>query len=137
MEHRIERSAKLSRCELAIERPLIVDLYQRGCLGTQLVITLCTRTCQPESHRTSLSGQQRPITTHPGCDASANVTVAAGTRATVSPADSSRYGFPSMSVRESRNLRASRYGKIAYRHVADTYIALFSRFIPCGVWEAV
>jgi hypothetical protein len=37
----------------------------------------------------------------------ANVTVAAGTRATVSPADSSRYGFPSMSVRESRNLRVT------------------------------
>jgi TnpA family transposase len=23
------------------------------------------------------------------------------------------------------------------RHVSDTYIALFSHFIPCGVWEAV
>ena len=23
------------------------------------------------------------------------------------------------------------------RHVADSYIALFSHFIPCGVWEAV
>src|SRR5712691_4125036 len=22
-------------------------------------------------------------------------------------------------------------------HVADTYIALFSHFIPCGVWEAI
>ncbi|MEV6154619.1 Tn3 family transposase [Nonomuraea sp. NPDC052129] len=33
-----------------------------------------------------------------------------------------------------------RYGKpggIAYHHVADTYIALFTRFIPCGAWEAV
>lgn len=33
-----------------------------------------------------------------------------------------------------------RYGKpggIAYHHVSDTYIALFTRFIPCGVWEAV
>ncbi len=33
-----------------------------------------------------------------------------------------------------------RYGKkggIAYHHVADNYIALFSTFIPCGVWEAV
>ena len=30
-----------------------------------------------------------------------------------------------------------RYGGIAYHHVADNYVALFSHFIPCGVWEAV
>jgi len=38
---------------------------------------------------------------------------------------------------DSRNPRASGYGGIAYRHIADNYIALFSRFIPCGVWEAI
>ncbi len=27
-------------------------------------------------------------------------------------------------------------GKINH-HVSDTYIALFSHFIPCGVWEAI
>ncbi len=29
------------------------------------------------------------------------------------------------------------YGGIGYYHVSDTCIALFSRFIPCGVHEAV
>lgn len=29
------------------------------------------------------------------------------------------------------------YGCIGYYHVSDMYIALFSRFIPCGVYEAV
>lgn len=29
------------------------------------------------------------------------------------------------------------YGGIAYYHVSDTYIALFSHFIPCGVHEAI
>ncbi|MFF8592853.1 Tn3 family transposase [Streptomyces sp. NPDC015220] len=29
------------------------------------------------------------------------------------------------------------YGGIAHHLVADTYVALFSRFVPCGVWEAV
>ena len=29
------------------------------------------------------------------------------------------------------------YGGIAYRHFSNTYIALFSHFILCGVWEAV
>ncbi len=28
-------------------------------------------------------------------------------------------------------------GGIAYHHVADNYIAIFSHFIPCGVWEAI
>ncbi|MCW2939604.1 MAG: transposase [Actinomycetia bacterium] len=35
------------------------------------------------------------------------------------------------------SVRYGGYGGIAYRHIADSYIALFSRFIPCGVWEAV
>ena len=36
-----------------------------------------------------------------------------------------------------RHIRYGGYGGIAYHHVADNYIALFSHFIPCGVWEAV
>ncbi len=35
------------------------------------------------------------------------------------------------------SVRYGGYGGIAYRHISDTYIALFSHFIPCGVWEAV
>ena len=37
----------------------------------------------------------------------------------------------------ARHIRYGVYGAIAYHHVADTYIALFTTFIPCGVWEAV
>jgi TnpA family transposase len=32
-------------------------------------------------------------------------------------------------------IRYGGYGGIGYYHVSDTYIALFSHFIPCGVWE--
>lgn len=35
------------------------------------------------------------------------------------------------------HIRYLGYGGIAYHHVSDTYIALFSHFIPCGVWEAI
>jgi TnpA family transposase len=35
------------------------------------------------------------------------------------------------------HIRYGGYGGIAYYHISDTYIALFSHFIPCGVWEAV
>jgi TnpA family transposase len=37
---------------------------------------------------------------------------------------------------ESR-IRYGGFGGLAFRLVSDTYIALFSHFIPCGVWEAV
>ena len=36
-----------------------------------------------------------------------------------------------------RSVRYGVYGGIAYHHVSDTYIALFSHFVACGVWEAV
>ncbi|WP_298966723.1 transposase [uncultured Roseibium sp.] len=35
------------------------------------------------------------------------------------------------------HIRYGAYGGIAYHHIADNYIALFTTFIPCGVWEAV
>jgi TnpA family transposase len=35
------------------------------------------------------------------------------------------------------SIRYGSTGKIAYRYISDTYVALFTRFIPCGVWEAV
>ena len=35
------------------------------------------------------------------------------------------------------HIRYGGYGAIAYHYIADNYIALFSRFFPCGVWEAV
>jgi len=35
------------------------------------------------------------------------------------------------------HIRCGGYGGIGYYHVSDTYVALFSHFIPCGVWEAV
>ena len=37
----------------------------------------------------------------------------------------------------SRHIRYGGYDGIAYHHIADSYIALFTSFIPCGVWEAV
>ncbi len=36
-----------------------------------------------------------------------------------------------------RHVRYGGYGGIAYHHISATYIALFSNFIACGVWEAV
>ncbi|MCD8525471.1 MAG: Tn3 family transposase [Gammaproteobacteria bacterium] len=35
------------------------------------------------------------------------------------------------------HFRYRRNGGVAYHHIADNYILLFSTFMPCGVWEAV
>src|SRR6516165_2970065 len=37
----------------------------------------------------------------------------------------------------AQHVRYGRFGGIAYHHISDTYIALFSHFIACEVWEAV
>ncbi len=55
----------------------------------------------------------------------------------VAAADGSHVSTWENNLLAETSIRYGGVGKIAYRHVADTYIALFSRFIPCGVWEAV
>ena len=35
------------------------------------------------------------------------------------------------------HIRYGGYGGIAYHHISDTYVALFTHFFACGVWEAV
>jgi TnpA family transposase len=37
----------------------------------------------------------------------------------------------------AHHVRYGKFGAVAYHHISDTYIALFSHFIACGVWEAV
>ena len=35
------------------------------------------------------------------------------------------------------HIRYGGNGGIGYNYISDTYIALFTHFIPCGVWEAI
>ncbi|MBE1582751.1 Tn3 family transposase [Nonomuraea angiospora] len=35
------------------------------------------------------------------------------------------------------SIRYGGFGGIAYHYASDNYIALFSRFVPCGAWEAI
>jgi TnpA family transposase len=36
-----------------------------------------------------------------------------------------------------RHIRYGGFGGVAFNHVSDLYVALFSRFIPCGAYEGV
>jgi len=52
-------------------------------------------------------------------------------------ADGTKLDLYSENLLSEYHIRYGGYGGIAYHHVSDRYIALFSHFIPCGVWEAV
>lgn len=52
-------------------------------------------------------------------------------------ADGTHYELYENNLLGEQHIRYGGYGGIAYHHISDTYVALFSRFIACGVWEAV
>ncbi|MBI3605665.1 MAG: Tn3 family transposase [Nitrospirae bacterium] len=52
-------------------------------------------------------------------------------------ADGTQYDLYEQNLISEYHIRYGSSGGIAYHHISDTYIALFSHFIPCGVWEAV
>ena len=52
-------------------------------------------------------------------------------------ADGTQWNMYEQNLMSEYHIRYGDYGGIGYYHVSDTYIALFSHFIPCGVYEAV
>ncbi len=56
---------------------------------------------------------------------------------TTAAADGTKYDMYDQNLFAEYHIRYGGYGGIAYHHVADSYVALFSHFIPCGVWETV
>ena len=52
-------------------------------------------------------------------------------------ADGTKWDVYEQNLLSEYYIRYGGWGGIGYYHVSDTYIALFSSFISCGVWEAV
>lgn len=52
-------------------------------------------------------------------------------------ADGTKWNLYEQNLLSEYHIRYGGYGGLGYYHVSDTYVALFSHFIPCGVWEAV
>jgi TnpA family transposase len=52
-------------------------------------------------------------------------------------ADGTKWDVYEQNLLSEYHIRYGSWGGIGYYHVSDTYIALFSSFIACGVWEAV
>jgi TnpA family transposase len=52
-------------------------------------------------------------------------------------ADGTQYNFYDNNLLAGYHHRYRKMGAVAYRHVADNYIAVFRHFIPPGIWEAI
>jgi len=52
-------------------------------------------------------------------------------------ADGTQYDFYDNNLLAGYHFRYRKMGAVAYRHVADNYIAVFRHFIPPGIWEAI
>ena len=52
-------------------------------------------------------------------------------------ADGTKWDVYEQNLLSEYHIRYGGWGGIGYYHVSDTYIALFSNFISCGVWEAI
>ncbi len=52
-------------------------------------------------------------------------------------ADGTQYELAVENLLAERHIRYGGYGGIAYHHVSDQYILLFSHFVSCSVWEAI
>jgi TnpA family transposase len=52
-------------------------------------------------------------------------------------ADGTKYEMYDQNLLAEYHIRYGGWGGIAYHHIADSYVALFSHFIPCGTWEAI
>lgn len=50
-------------------------------------------------------------------------------------ADGTQWNLYEQNLMAEHHIRYGGYGGIGYYHVSDKYIALYSRFIPCGVYE--
>src|SRR4051812_35752780 len=58
-------------------------------------------------------------------------------KAKIAAADGTQFALNEESLMSEYHIRHGSSGGIAYHHLSDMYIALFSHFIVCGVWEAV
>jgi len=56
---------------------------------------------------------------------------------TSAAADGTKYDLYEQNLLSEYHIRYGGYGGIAYHHVADNYVALFSHFITCGTWEGI
>lgn len=135
----------LSGHEAKIENPRGRYIATTFCYGCNLGPTQTARSLKEPSRRQISLVNQRHATDQTLENATVEVINAynrfalpkfwgSGRRAS---ADGTKWDLYEQNLLSEYHVRYGGYGGIGYYHVSDTYIALFSHFIPCGVWEAV
>ena len=52
-------------------------------------------------------------------------------------ADGTQFDFYENNLLVGQHFRYRKMGAVAYRHIADNYIAVFGEFVPPGIWEGI
>jgi hypothetical protein len=58
-------------------------------------------------------------------------------KGTMVAADGTQFDFYDNNLLAGYHFRYRKMGAVAYRHVADNYIAVFGHFMPPGLWEGI
>ncbi|AFZ24411.1 transposase, TnpA family (plasmid) [Cylindrospermum stagnale PCC 7417] len=135
----------ISGYEAKIDHPIARYLTTTFCYGCHLGASQTARSLGAFDHRQVAWVNQRHITEETLDKAITSIINAynrfslpkfwgTGKRAS---ADGTKWDIYEQNLLAEYHIRYGGYGGIGYYHVSDTYIALFSHFIPCGVWEAV
>jgi TnpA family transposase len=135
----------LSGLDTKLENPRERYLLSAFCYGCNLGPSQTARSVQGTDRRQIAWVNQRHIT-EDGLDEAITTVINAYNNFALprlwgsgkhASADGTRWDLYEQNLVSEYHIRYGSYGGIGYYHVSDTYIALFSHFIPCGVWEAV
>lgn len=135
----------LSGFETKISDPDMRYILTTFCYGTNLGPTQTARSVSGTDRRQIAWVNQRHVTEEK-LDEAIKVVINAYTKCPLqtiwgtgkgAAADGTKWNLYEQNLLSEYHIRYGGYGGIGYYHVSDTYIALFSHFIPCGVWEAV
>ena len=118
----------LSGFDARLEEPRERYVTATFCYGCGLGPTQTSRSVQDFDRRQLAAINQRHISEKNLQEATTELHVSA---------DGTKWDLYERNLLSEYHIRYGGYGGIGYYHVSDTYIALFSHFIPCGVWEAV
>lgn len=133
----------LSGHDTKLDNPSKSNIYTTFCYGCGLGPTQSERSIKEVSRRHLSWINQRHVTEEKLNEA--NVAIINeykmfdliklwGTGKSAS-ADGTKWDLYEQNLLSEYHIRYGGYGGIGYYHVSDTYIALFSNFIPCGVHE--
>lgn len=135
----------ISGYEAKIDQPIARYLTTTFCYGCHLGSAQTARSLGEFDHRQVAWINQRHITEE-NLDKAITGIINAYNRFSLpklggtgkrASADETKWDIYEQNLLVEYHIRYDGYGGIGYYHVSDTYIALFSHFIPCSVWEAV